>query len=95
MAMRLREWRLTHKLTLAGCAEMLGVGHARNFQKYETGENRPDAPMVERIVVMTGGVVALDDIHAQRLDWLREHKPEAFSDVPARLPELSHQEAAE
>lgn len=74
---------------------MLGVGHARNFQKYETGENRPDAPMVDRIVQMTLGAVTLDDIHLQRLEWLREHKPEAFYGFPVRLPELLQHEAAE
>lgn len=79
MGMRLGEWRLTQKLTLAHCAAQLGVGHARNFQKYETGENRPDAPMVERIIAMTGGAVSLLDLHEQRLEWLRANKPDVFA----------------
>ncbi|PWE58360.1 hypothetical protein DEM27_00045 [Metarhizobium album] len=69
-------------MTLASCALRLGVGHARNFQKYETGENRPDAPMIDRIIEMTGGAVTLQDMHEVRLEWLREHKPDVFI-IPA------------
>ncbi len=84
MGMRLSEWRLTQKLTLAQCATRIGVGHARNFQKYESGENRPDAPMAERIIAMSAGAVTLTDLHEQRLEWLRRHKPDMFG-VPDQM----------
>ncbi|APO74243.1 hypothetical protein AM571_CH01407 [Rhizobium etli 8C-3] len=76
--MKLKEWRLTRELTLAEMASALEIENARTYQRYEDGENRTDAPLVERIIAFTGGSVSLDDLHAQRLDWLRANRPEAF-----------------
>jgi len=64
-------------------AQRLGLGFAASYNRYETGENRPDAPMVEHILQVTDGQVGLEDLHQQRLDWLREHRPEMFSAVEA------------
>lgn len=66
-------------MTMAEAASRFGVEGARTYQRYETGENRPDAPLVEIILAVTGGAVALDDLHQQRLDWLKANRPEVFA----------------
>jgi transcriptional regulator with XRE-family HTH domain len=76
--MNLKQWRLTRELTMAEASVLLGLESARTYQRYETGENRPDAPLVEKIMSVTDGGVMLEDLHRQRLDWLKENKPEAF-----------------
>ncbi|MFK0330678.1 helix-turn-helix domain-containing protein [Rhizobium sp. NPDC090275] len=86
----MKEWRLTQELTLAEMAAALSIENARTYQRYEDGENRPDAPIVERIIALTTGVVTLDDLHLQRLDWLRNKRPDAFSH-----PITHHQVCAE
>ena len=60
-------------------AQLLGLGFAASYNRYETGENRPDAPMVERILRITEQVVGLEDLHRQRLDWLRDKRPDLFA----------------
>ena len=72
IAMRLKDWRGRENLTLLDCATRLGLRDGRAFQRYETGEHRPDAPLLDQICLMTGGDVSLTDMHQQRLDWLRE-----------------------
>ncbi|WP_019279697.1 helix-turn-helix domain-containing protein [Rhizobium grahamii] len=85
--MRLKLWRQTHEHTLAEMAGILAIENARTYQRYEDGENRADAPLVERILAATEGAVSLDDLHQQRLDWLRANKPEAFNTgAPADTP---------
>lgn len=73
---------------MAEAATLLAIDSARTYQRYETGENRPDAPLIERIRVETDGRVTLEDLHRQRLEWLKANKPEALS-------RLRLQEAAE
>ena len=69
--MRLKEWRLTHGLTLQQCAEKFGCNSARTYQRYEDGMHRTDAPLVERIAKLTDGAVTAQDMHEARLEWLR------------------------
>lgn len=79
--MDLKLWRQTHQKTLFDCAEALGLANARTYQRYETGENRADADIAERICQMTKGAVTIVDLHRMRLQWLKEHRPEKFSIV--------------
>jgi transcriptional regulator with XRE-family HTH domain len=76
--MNLKTWRQTQAKTMRECAEMLETSDARAYQRYESGEHWPSAPMIEQIVAMTGGEVTIADLHAQRLIWLRENRPSAF-----------------
>lgn len=78
-AMNLRDWRLTHGVTLATAASALGlVGGARSVHRLESGENNSDADMVERIARLTDGAVTAADMHAVRLAWLKANRPEKF-----------------
>jgi transcriptional regulator with XRE-family HTH domain len=86
-AMNLRAWRQTQQLTMAEAAVRICVDSARTYQRYETGENRPDAPVVERIRLVTCGSVSLSDLHQQRLDWLRANRPDVVSDLFERAAE--------
>ena len=72
---------------MAEAARRLQLDGARAYQRYETGENRPDAHVVDRIERVSKGAVGPLDIHRQRLAWLRANKPELF--------ELVFREAAE
>jgi transcriptional regulator with XRE-family HTH domain len=74
--MMLKQWRLSRGYTLSEAAGLLAIENARTYQRYEEGENRPDAPIVERILATTSGEVTLDDMHALRIQWLRANKPE-------------------
>ncbi|PZR79128.1 MAG: hypothetical protein DI537_41420 [Stutzerimonas stutzeri] len=65
---------------MARAAEALALESARAYQRYETGENRPDAPLTERIFRATAGQVTPTDLHEQRLAWLRAHRPEVLDD---------------
>lgn len=60
---------------------MLSIESARTYQRYETGENRPDAPLVERIRNVSSGLVTVEDLHRQRLEWLKSNKPEVVADL--------------
>jgi transcriptional regulator with XRE-family HTH domain len=85
--MKLKEWRQTHEKTLRECAEFLGLGDARVYQRYESGEQWPSAPTVEAMLEMTGREVSVADLHDQRVEWLKANKPDAF---PAqKLPEAA------
>ena len=53
----------------------------RTYQRYEEGENRIDAPLAERIMTFTSGAVSLQDLHDQRVSWLRDNRPAVFADV--------------
>lgn len=77
--MNLNQWRQTRDMTMKEASILLGLESARTYQRYETGENRPDAPLIERIMAATDGAVTLADLHRQRLEWLRENKPEVFA----------------
>lgn len=80
--MKLKSWRLEAGRSQGDCANALRLeGGARSFQRIETGQNKPDADMVERIVVMTGGQVTAADMHLTRLDWLKENRPERFAEA--------------
>lgn len=79
------------ELTMAEAAMLLCLDSPRTYQRYETGENRPDAPMVERIRAVSHGRVTIFDLHVQRLDWLRLNRPEAFAAMPSAIksPEVA------
>lgn len=77
--MLLRDWRNSHDRSQGDCALALCLdGGARSFQRIETGENKADADLVERIVRLTGGSVTAEDMHAVRLAWLKANRPEKF-----------------
>ncbi|CUX03725.1 helix-turn-helix domain-containing protein [Agrobacterium genomosp. 2] len=78
--MRLKEWRLTRGKTLADMAALLGIERARTYQRYEDGENRADAHLVERIRDVTNNDVAVIDMHNQRLEWLKANRLDLFSE---------------
>lgn len=87
--MILRDWRKKAGRSQSECAEALAMdGGARSYQRIETGENKADADLVEKIGAMTGGEVTAADMHEVRLAWLRENRPERFDGTP-------HMEAAE
>ncbi|MCG6115072.1 MAG: hypothetical protein MEQ84_07720 [Mesorhizobium sp.] len=77
--MKLKAWRLEEGRSQGECASALRLeGGARSFQRIETGQNKADADLVERIAAMTAGRVSAEDMHATRLDWLKENRPERF-----------------
>ncbi|WP_027488482.1 helix-turn-helix domain-containing protein [Allorhizobium undicola] len=79
-------------MTLDACAKALGIGHARNYQRYESGAHSPDAPIIQKIMRLTNGAVTPEDMHADRIDWLKANKPAVFEGVDAVQPII---EAAE
>lgn len=82
--MQLRDWRTAAGKSQGECARLLDMeGGARTFQRVETGANKPDADMVERIGAMTEGCVTAADMHATRLAWLKANRPERFA-TPAQ-----------
>lgn len=79
--MLLRDWRNRTGLGLAKTARMLGIGGVNpggTLTRIEAGSRQPDADMVERIELATGGAVTSADMHAVRLAWLKRHRPEKF-----------------
>lgn len=64
-------------------AALLSIENARTYQRYEDGENRADAHIVVRISDLTGCAVGATDMHDQRIDWLRENRPELFDEEDA------------
>lgn len=79
--MRLREWRQTQKYSLTEMANRTGFGNSMTWWRYEVGEHRVDAPVVERIVAVTNGQVTAQDMHEVRLEWLKANKPDALLPV--------------
>lgn len=80
--MELKAWRLDAGKSQGECATALRLeGGARSFQRIETGQNKADADLVERIGAMTQGAVGAADMHATRLDWLRLNRPERFEAI--------------
>ncbi len=69
-AMRLRDWRQQNSQTMQVMADLLGLANPSVYQKYETGQHRTDAPIVERIAELTSGAVTAQDMHETRLEWL-------------------------
>ncbi|MCF1452271.1 hypothetical protein ACQZ61_04210 [Agrobacterium vitis] len=63
------------------CAKALGIGYARNYQRYESGAHSADAPVIEKIRRMTNGAVGPDDMHADRMEWLANNKPNSMQGV--------------
>jgi transcriptional regulator with XRE-family HTH domain len=77
----LKDWRISKNFSQGECAQSLGLaGGARSFQRLETGENKADSDMVEKIMALTGGAVTAQDMHDVRLAWLRVNQPERFAD---------------
>ena len=66
---------------MAKAASLLALDSARAYQRYETGENRPDAHVVERIIQVSNGAIRLDDLHQQRLSWLRVNRPDLVAEI--------------
>lgn len=85
--MQLRDWRTHRKLTLAETARALGIegkNPGATLARIEMGSRQPEADLVERIVSLTEGAVSAFDMHAVRLAWLKQHRPEKFgSPLPA------------
>jgi transcriptional regulator with XRE-family HTH domain len=81
--MELRIWRQQQNLTMAICGQRIGLRDGRSFQRYETGENQPDADMVARIIFVTDGAVTAADMYATRLAWLLANRPDKFDGLAA------------
>lgn len=79
--MRLKEWRLTREKTLADMATLLRIETPRTYMRYEEGENRADAHIVERIRDLTNNDVGVIDMHNQRLEWLKVHRSDLFPEL--------------
>ncbi len=74
--MDLKSWRVKNKLTLAELASQLGItgpNPGRNLQRIETGENRPDADLIDAIARHTGGKVNASAMNETRLAWLKSN----------------------
>ena len=85
--MMLRTWRLSKELSVAETARSLGIDGVNpggTLARIELGTRQPDADMVERIILFTGGEVTAADMHAVRLAWLRENRPDKAFSPPAR-----------
>lgn len=76
----LREFRVKNDLSLDEMSQRLGV-HKTTAMRLETGELPVDADMVEKILMLTGGTVTGEMLHAVRLAWLRANRPEKFEGV--------------
>lgn len=91
--MQLREWRLDRKLGFAETARALGiegVNPGGTLARIEIGSRQPDADMIERIVTLTAGAVSAADMHAVRLAWLKDNRPEKFTaPMPAPQTEVA------
>lgn len=73
--MRLSDWITdVAKITPAEFASRLGVSR-QAISRYCAGERMPDAEMVEKIEMATGGAVTVKDLHAARLAFLRPVAP--------------------
>lgn len=86
--MDMKSWRLAGGLSMARAASLLSLDSARAYQRYETGENRPDAHVVERIIRVSEGSITLVDLHRQRLQWLAANRPELV-DTVREMPEAA------
>lgn len=93
--MDIRDWRILNEMTMAEAAKRLGLDSARTYQRYETGENRPDAPMLVLIQRMTAGAVTVEDMHRLRLRWLRENRPGALAVLSTEVVDDLLREPAE
>lgn len=81
--MLLKSWRTLVGKSQGECAMALGLeGGPRSFQRIETGENKADADVVERIAAVTEGSVTAADMHEVRLAWLKDNRPEKFTLAP-------------
>lgn len=69
--MNLKTWRQREQLTLKAASDRLGLAGARTYQRYECGETRASALLVEHIREITGGAVTPSDMHDVRLAWER------------------------
>lgn len=79
--MMLQDWIAREGLTVTAAARRLGIGGVnpgRTLDRIISGERQPDADMVARIELVTDGAVTAQDMHAVRLAWLRENRPEKF-----------------
>lgn len=81
--MDMKQWRLAKGLSMAQAASLIALENARAYQRYETGENRPDAHVVERIISASEGMVRFEDLHRQRLQWLKANRPFLLLDAGA------------
>lgn len=72
---------------MARALGMDGVNPSGTLGRIEVGSRKPDADFVERIVRLTESEVTAGDMHEARLDWLRAHRPEKFSEP--RIPEAA------
>lgn len=71
--MLLKDWRRGRGWSLARLAEELalsGRSPSETVRRWETGESRPDADVVDRIGLLTDGVVTPNDMHEARLRHL-------------------------
>ncbi|RWH31620.1 helix-turn-helix transcriptional regulator [Mesorhizobium sp.] len=72
--MKLRDWRIREDKTLKEVAELLGIGQganpSRRVQRMETGEAPIDAILSDKIVVISGGEVTLQDLNDTRREYL-------------------------
>lgn len=83
--MMMRDWRLSHGLSLAEMARNLGItgkNPGGTLGRIEVGSRQPEADVIERIVLFTGGGVTAADMHAVRLAWLKSNRPEKFRPQP-------------
>ncbi len=83
----LKSWRIRQGWTQKEMSTALGIGSARTYQRYETGEKVCPVPVAERIRLLTRGDVAPADLHRLRVDWLRANRPEIVLE-PALAPGL-------
>jgi len=66
-------------------ARSLGIGGVNpggTLARIEAGSRQPDADMVQRIILFTEGAVTAADMHAVRLAWLRENRPDKMFALP-------------
>lgn len=83
--MLFRDWRVSRGLNQTETGRLLGiegVNPGGTLRRLEDGSRPADADMVERIVALTEGAVTAGDMHAVRLAWLKEHRPEKFAEGP-------------
>jgi hypothetical protein len=79
--MQMRDWISSRNLTFAETARALGIegkNPGATLARIAAGTRQPEADLVERITALTDGEVTEADMHAVRLAWLKENRPEKF-----------------
>ncbi len=90
--MELRKWRQKQGLTLLEIAEKLGIkgsspaSLATTVSRIERGVHAVDALIADKIVLITGGEVSINDIHTVRRNYMLANRSASNGDDAVQQP---------